>query len=659
MLTEAIGGRTPTRMKEKIALYLTIIKYLFSIIISFISLVTIRNIRFIATGLAELLLIAVFCDWLVWKKPIVAKVINCILLFFYNVQMILLLFAGSYLQLVMLSNLESIQDLQGKALEYVCGALAVVIFSTLPVRAIRLPQVRLKHGHAICFLCACLAEAVALIVSDVSYSPAYNYAALLQQEYEIIQLKNSINSIDASADEFYYAEVNDYREKDDALPENPNVILIFTEGLSQNIIDDERNIMPNLAMFEESSINFTNYYNHTFATYRGLSGQLYSGHQLNNLDENNLISIQDILKLHQYYTAFINVEPTNDDFTSYINSFGFDEVLGTTADELSGGADSYSDREAYELLFDTAIELEEARQPFFLTIYTFGTHVSFDSEDEVFGDGEDSALNKFYNLDYQFGLFLEVFNESTLADNTIIVFTTDHASYTDSDYLNAFPDYERVSTALDEIPLCIYYKGIVPETYDVNGRNSLDLAPTILDYLDISGANYFLGTSLFSENENSNRMDTIFYEEGTLLTTEGGIIKSLDYSEASEIKELLQRYFNVKLQDASEVTFDELDYLEDMANFETSLSDDGSYLTVSYTPGEETIYDKVTFAVWDAEDGQDDLVWYDGVLEENGLWYASVDLSQHSAKGYLYIHVYAEMDDISENVGQLTIMLGE
>lgn len=41
-------------------------------------------------------------------------------------------------------------------------------------------------------------------------------------------------------------------------------------------------------MYEDRSFNFINYYNHTAATYRGLIGQLYSGHQYNNNDENTL-----------------------------------------------------------------------------------------------------------------------------------------------------------------------------------------------------------------------------------------------------------------------------------------------------------------------------------------------------------------------------------
>lgn len=49
-----------------------------------------------------------------------------------------------------------------------------------------------------------------------------------------------------------------------------NVILIFTEGLSNHIITDSRNIMPNVAALKNQTISFSNYYNHTFATYRGI-----------------------------------------------------------------------------------------------------------------------------------------------------------------------------------------------------------------------------------------------------------------------------------------------------------------------------------------------------------------------------------------------------
>lgn len=39
-------------------------------------------------------------------------------------------------------------------------------------------------------------------------------------------------------------------------------------------------------------------------------------------------------------------------------------------------------------------------------VYTFGTHISFDSMDEKFGNGKDSVLNKFADMDAQFGAFM-------------------------------------------------------------------------------------------------------------------------------------------------------------------------------------------------------------------------------------------------------------
>jgi membrane-anchored protein YejM (alkaline phosphatase superfamily) len=120
------------------------------------------------------------------------------------------------------------------------------------------------------------------------------------------------------APEFYKESIEDEISKPSGLPEKPNVILIFTEGLSKSVVEDERNITPNLQKFSKRALSFENYYNHTFATYRGLIGQLYSGYQLNNSDSNNLIALQDIFSAKGYNTAFINTEPDNEEFTTYL-----------------------------------------------------------------------------------------------------------------------------------------------------------------------------------------------------------------------------------------------------------------------------------------------------------------------------------------------------
>jgi hypothetical protein len=63
----------------------------------------------------------------------------------------------------------------------------------------------------------------------------------------------------------------------------PNIIIIFTEGFSAEVLDVynnlDLNLTPNLNKLYERSLVFNNYYNHTAATYRGLRGQMISGYQ--------------------------------------------------------------------------------------------------------------------------------------------------------------------------------------------------------------------------------------------------------------------------------------------------------------------------------------------------------------------------------------------
>ena len=251
----------------------------------------------------------------------------------------------------------------------------------------------------------------------------------------------------------------------------------------------------NIRNFQKKSLTFKNYYNHTFATFMGLQGQLYSGYQQNNYDKTSLIPIHKILKDSGYSTCYVLTEPKSSEMVEYIDSMGFDEVI-TENDEklLRGASSSISDKDAYRMFFDTAMEENKEDSPFFLAMYTLGTHVGLDSVDEKFGNGANPVLNRFYDMDVQFGAFFEKFMSSPLADNTIIFFTTDHASYQDNDFMRAFPDYHRKYVWLDKIPLSVFYKGVVPNVMDAGGRNSIDLAPTILDFLDISGGGTFLET---------------------------------------------------------------------------------------------------------------------------------------------------------------------
>lgn len=532
----------------------TVIKYLFSVAIALFAFSRVPNPVILVVTLFEIALVFVLCNELARVSRLAATITSGILLLLMDVQLFVLVFSNTFATLVMLTNLDSLEDLSGKMLVYGAAVLFVLAIVCLPVRHVelRVPRWLVRFGGLAGVLFVLVsAELVALEVNGASSSPLFAYADLAYQQAENAQAEEEMKKQPNTTLEFYHPDVPNWRTRPEQLPERPNVVLIFTEGLSQNIVDDEREIMPNVARYQRESLTFSSYFNHTFATYRGLIGQLYSGYQYSNYDTNTLVSLPAVLRDLGYQSAFINVEGYNEDFSAYLTTLGFDEVINCHDPEKQGPVgDGYSDRLAYDELMNQMEARANTGQPFLLSIYTFGTHASFDSADEKFGDGDDSELNKFYDADYQFGQFMDRFRESPLLDNTVIVFTTDHCTYADMYFSQAFPDFLRTHMELDPIPLFFYYKDVEPEVIDVNGRNSLDLAPTVLDLLDMSGVNYFLGTSLFAPNEQASVYET-YFTDGTAsaMRTTDGVIEPASGAEAKEIKRLVWRYYAAKRQE--------------------------------------------------------------------------------------------------------------
>lgn len=520
-----------------------IIKYLYILILLFSTFFTTKNIYYICYIFLEILVILSVTNFILFKNKLIAYLFNYTCLFIINANIISLIFRGSFISLTMIENLHSVQALSGNFSIYVSVILVTLFFTFIPPVGFRFKILSHSKLLAISFML----QLVLTSFYGNKYSVLYNTYSLADEKNEKIKLLREIDNSENVTADFYKQNVTSYIEKPSSLPEHPNVILIFTEGLSQHIINDERQIMPNLAKFQKESLSFNSYYNHTFATYRGIISQLYSGYQLEDNDKNTLTSLQSILSLNGYQTTFLNSEPNNRQFTEYLNNMGFDAVK-TKVGQVNGYSNTLSDKESYELLFDTITEQSKTNRPFFTAMYTFGTHLSLDSIDEKYGDGTNPVLNKFYDLDAQFKKFIDTFNKSSLSDNTIIIFTSDHATTVDKSYSDTFPTVERASNDLDKIPFLIYHKGIEAKAVDVGGRNSVDLVPTILDYLDISAENYFLGESLFAPIENRNLYDTIFYSSSDLLTSEENNIQALSDERKTTTEELMTKYFKAKQQ---------------------------------------------------------------------------------------------------------------
>lgn len=299
-------------------------------------------------------------------------------------------------------------------------------------------------------------------------------------------------------------------------PKKYNIILFTIESLNDAVATKE--LMPNVYNFLNESIRFQNYFNHTASTVRGIRGQLTSFFQIREgwrrdkasisqnsilakefIRHNSLVSLVNILNDLNYNTYVQLPTSKNHSFNILIKSLGY--KFDFNMEDVKVKSPTYahseiSDKDSFSLLNEN---LDSLKSPFFYHVYTFETHFNSDSKTIKYKDGKNANLNKFYAFDYYFGQFFEKFKKSNLKDNTIIILTADHAHFPVDNFIETFKNTNKMS--IDKIVLGIYKFGNRPAVLDVNGRNSLALAPTICDILGIKEyENSFLGHSLFDNN---------------------------------------------------------------------------------------------------------------------------------------------------------------
>ncbi|MBR3511385.1 MAG: sulfatase-like hydrolase/transferase [Clostridia bacterium] len=500
-----------------------------------------RDYIYTTAILAEVLLLNLTTEIYSRKFPKLAYILNSIFSVLIMIQIGVKFFGGTYISVIMLSNLDSIRDIGGNAIKYILAIIGVLVVSFLPLK---------KSTKSLKIELLMLIETIiytVFLTINIKYVfyTIYNYKLVYEDMQNYMNEVHSLETLKVEPSEFYHNEVKDYIAKPDNLPDKPNVIYVFTEGLSNYVVQYE-DLMPTVKDLKCKGITFNNYFNHTFATYRAIIGQLYSGYQYHNYDANPLISMQSLLSEKGYQSAFINVEPDNKEFTRYLKALKFDkyydmkEYKNSTEGFVKG---HLSDKLAYEELYNKAIELNNEGKPFVLGIYTLGTHVTFDG---IYHKDYDNAVhNKFNDLDYALKEFLEKFENGPLFDNTIFVFTADHATYEDIDYKVAFPNSNRALAVIDTMPLVIYHKGIEHQELDAKGRNTLDFAPTVLDYIDESGPNYFLGESLFSGEDGGTFLDRSFFDGGTVIQSDKNGI--LEIHKSGDVYDTGKRYIALVL----------------------------------------------------------------------------------------------------------------
>ncbi len=320
--------------------------------------------------------------------------------------------------------------------------------------------------------------------------------------------------------------------------DQPDVILFFIEGLSARSIGAYggkiRRLTPNIDRFTKSTMQVTNYYSHTAATYRGIHGQLcslfpyYGGiggwvERADEIMETRYSCFNHLLKESGYESVFLD-STIKSDTSSYLDemalSLGFDQVW--TGDQLLEtfleSADAIgpvwlSDHQMMDALIQMLKQrspADDRRAPIFTSLYTIGTHAFRDivGDGVRYGRGENISLNTIHNMDQAFGRFWRYFIESKHSKSTIIIFTTDHAHFQERPFMQiAGRDYKP--WFVDRIPLLVYDPTrTLPSTFDAKNRSSIDFAPSFAHFLGLppQRLNPFLGRSIFESRPGEPRV---------------------------------------------------------------------------------------------------------------------------------------------------------
>lgn len=502
---------------------------------------------------------------------ILALLIPAILGCTYVAQLYSVWISGGFIPPIALANTEVVGLIAFNGFYWMIGAFLIALFAHAWVtRNTVLPEI----GRPQIFGTALLILAYVAIIQDqptprgirVAHgeTPVSSFAHSLAT-YAGMSGQNQISAAELNTVRSAFARRSAYQVGfpeafTASLPATPNIIVIFTEGMSARWMETyggvRPGLTPNLDRLAGGSMVFRNYYNHTAATFRGLRGQLTSGHQ--EIDGYNdegtgfgqrdaskdvtavsRVSLPEVLRGQGYHSLFFLSQ--QDYINKMLGTLGFDEVLGRdylyekylAQGQNHAATPKYlSDAE----LFDTMLSELEALpddEPFFAAAYNFQTHAFFDS-DKKYGDGENIVLNRFHTYDRDIGRFVDRFMGSRLHENTLLVFTSDHSTFPDP--VAVVADNRIKGYFVDTIPLLLYWKGVEHREIDVGGKNSLDLAPSILSLVGARKTpNLFLGCTFF-ETCPLDRVSNVADEY--ILTDSNG-----SYSEA-EVPEDQKQYFD-------------------------------------------------------------------------------------------------------------------
>ena len=226
-------------------------------------------------------------------------------------------------------------------------------------------------------------------------------------------------------------------EHSDTLLNNkrPNILFVVVEGMGDMFYPEggaPKAVTPNLQRWSEESVWFTQYYNNSFRTDRGLLSLLSGTIGFPSISimkmpiQSQLMpSIAHSLQAVGYHTSFWYGGDLN--FTNmhgYLTCTGYEETYSkddfSLREQRSGGKWGVTDSILIDRVWQ---ELQQQKVPFFTTVLTLSSHEPFEVPYDRL---KDNIYNAFAYTDHELGRLLTRLKSSALWDDLLVVIVPDH-----------------------------------------------------------------------------------------------------------------------------------------------------------------------------------------------------------------------------------------
>lgn len=309
-----------------------------------------------------------------------------------------------------------------------------------------------------------------------------------------------------------------------SVSEKPNIILVQLESFQDSLIDQKVNdqvLTPNLNALKEETMYFPSFYHQThegrtsdseFTTLTSLY-PLKSGSVYTRFPNNEYKALPELLKKYGYETAAMHAFKEgfwnrNDVY----KNVGFDHFYSEK---------DYPDGEKVgmalndEMFFTSSVEkMAKLNKPFFAFMVALSSHTPYDipkDKRELDLSGyADVQLKKYYQtvhyVDKAVGVMIEDLKQKKVWDDSLVIFYGDHDSGLTKPG-DEMAEEANVESAVDtfeldrQVPLFIKYPGSTEGKEMKSNGGQIDIAPTILDILDIKPT-FMLGESLVDDKKN-------------------------------------------------------------------------------------------------------------------------------------------------------------